>query len=125
MEQTERASPHGSTKTIVLVAVAAVGLLGAGLFLALGGAKPPVTTTDNRPQENAPLAAREALAKKTDLNTCRNALEQLNSYYNQTAKDHPTSLDPTTREALQDLYGLDADETAEIAGDRFTLLDGY
>jgi hypothetical protein len=124
MDQTDIEMRSGSLKMIVVVAACAVVLMGAFLYLWLGGTQPPPPPESGH-QENMLAAARDALVKKDDYNTCRNALEQLNRHYAQTSKEHPSTLDKPSQEKLQKLCALEPDELAEISGDSYTRLDEH
>jgi hypothetical protein len=106
---------------VVLASVA-----GAFAYLGLGGSS---QTKENRdPVKEAaedPLrAGQAALARDTDVNACRNALQEFNVYLGKPGSPRPASLAEADRARLQKLFGLDKDELAEVESGTFTNLDG-
>jgi hypothetical protein len=95
------------------------------LYLTLGGSTPGTGdgNKDDRTGENALDAARAALAKDTDLDTCRSALQQINTHLARGPGERPPALDPAEKERLRDRFGLTGEELAEVESSTYTFLD--
>jgi hypothetical protein len=129
----ELPAPRVSTKTIVIVSVCAVVLVGLFLYLLLGGTAPPTTNTKRDEPLNLLEEARKGVAKETDYNTCRNALDQINIHYGKTP-DEDKRLAPeyvaAARES-QKVFAFSKDEKekqeelAELERSSYTLLDAH
>ena len=129
----ELSSRRVSTKTIVIGSGCAVVLLGLFLYLLLGGPAPPTGTPKGEETQNLLEEARKGLAKETDYNTCRTALDLLNIHYGKLA-DEDKRLAPeyvaASRES-QKAFAFSKDEKenkeelAELERSSFTLLDAH
>jgi hypothetical protein len=75
--------------------------------------------------EDALETAQQTLTKETDVNTCRGALQQINSYLADNPGKRPAVLTAEQLGALQPRLGLDRSEVAEIEGGNYTLLDAH
>jgi hypothetical protein len=111
-------------KLIAIGASIAVVLLGVFLYLLLGGTKPTKGKDNNQDQEDALKVAQDMLSKKTDLTTCRAALDKVKDHL-RTQQDRPPTLDAATRDFLKQRFALTDEEVAEISADSYTLLDGH
>jgi hypothetical protein len=108
------------------------GILAGTLVLLLAGCTGGQSGT-NRLDEGTPSdqienpleQAQEALAKGTDTGTCHTVLQQVNVHLSHQPEQRPAPLTEEQRRVLQDrkLFGLDADELAEVESGSFTLLD--
>jgi hypothetical protein len=77
-----------------------------------------------RVEEDNLAAARQTLARQTDLTTCRGALGQINSELGENPQRRPPSLAQEQKDWLREQVGLDPNELAEIDGGNYTQLDG-
>ena len=127
MVRTQTETRRGSTKSISIVAACAVVFLGVFLYLLLGGTKPPPPPPTNSSGGDSLGASLKVLEKDSDLNTCRNALNRINSKYVQSSKQHPPTLDAESAERLEKEFGLDrrGGDLAEIEGSSYTFLDAH
>jgi hypothetical protein len=110
-------------KWLALAVVA--GLLLVALFLRLQSVDSGSGHSETRKDADLHLErARAILRDSADLASCRNALQQLNSYLNHNPDIKLPTLSPSTREELRRQLALDERELAEIEHPSFTLLDG-
>jgi tetratricopeptide (TPR) repeat protein len=113
-----------------LVAATVVGglilLVSAGYYILHNPYGPPKVdpAKANRREENFLAQARTALAKQTDLATCRTAIQLLNAHL-QKATEQPPALTPAAATRLRDQLALSAEEAAEVASTSLTPLDGH
>ena len=75
--------------------------------------------------DNELATARAALAKSTDLATCRAAIQRFNAHLALEAKHRPPALSPEQKAGLRHLLSLDDGDVAELSSDDYTLLDAY
>jgi hypothetical protein len=80
---------------------------------------------DTDSEENSLVTARTALAKNTELTTCRAAVLQLNSYLANHADQRPPPLAADQKKQLQTTFGLDEGELGEIESLNYTVLDAH
>lgn len=78
----------------------------------------------DRTQESGVVAARTALTKANDLNTCRGVLSQINTATASDAEMRPPTLKPADAANLRAACGLEEGELDEITGANYTALDG-
>ncbi len=105
--------------------VALVALLAYQMFGGKRDTSTTVTPDQPNPEENHLAQARAALAKKTDLATCRGVVQTLNGHL-QKAKEHAvTPLAPSEADKLRALLHLDAGDLAEVNNTSFTPLDAH
>jgi hypothetical protein len=105
--------------------VALVALLGYQMFgkRPIGPQKDPKDLKD--PEENHLAQARSALAKQTDLPTCRTVVQMLNAHL-QKSKEHAISpLSPSEAERVAKMLHLDPGDLAEVNATNFTPLDAH
>jgi hypothetical protein len=108
-------------------------LLGGGaallvllLFLSLWGPGGGTNKDDPRKREDRGLeAARQALARETDLNACQNARLQLNTYLSQDPQRRPPAMPLAQRERVQKFFKLEPAELEELDAGAFTTLDAH
>jgi hypothetical protein len=126
MSSTER-RPGRIRMTLAYWVAGAVAGLSAFLYLTLGISTPPTAGPGKAggPGDNALEAARSALAKDTDLSTCRSALQQINTHLGRDPGPRPPARDPAEKERLRARFGLDDGEQAEVDSGTYTLLDGH
>src|SRR5262245_36003220 len=67
----------------------------------------------------------DTLRKSTDVESSRNAIEQLNLYIGNHPELKPRSLDAAEQSALRDQFALDSGEMAEVESSVFTPLDAH
>jgi hypothetical protein len=67
----------------------------------------------------------DTLRKSTDVESSRNAIEQLNLYIGNHPELKPRPLDAAEQSALRDQFALDAGEMAEVESSVFTPLDAH
>jgi hypothetical protein len=123
--------PHlqsGTNRKLVYIACGAVLVLVIPLAVwMLGGTGG--TTDTSRPggevEENSLISAREALAKNTDLNTCRSAVLQINSYLANHSDQRSPGLTAGQKKLFQETFGLDAREMDEVEAGNYTVLDAH
>ena len=102
-------------KLIAIGASIAVVLLGVFLYLLLGGTKPTKGKDNNQDQEDALKVAQDMLSKKTDLTTCRAALDKVKDHL-RTQQDRPPTLDAATRDFLKQRFALTDEEVVRTEG---------
>lgn len=85
----------------------------------------PGGKTQTVTSEDVLEAARDALAKRTDLASCRAALRQLNLHLNNNPDQKPSPPSDEERSRLVNEHGLDEDELNELASPTFTSLDAH
>ncbi len=89
-----------------------------------GSVTTQVTTKPDRARTEDQLeSARQALSGSPDRATCSTALQQLNAYFATHQDRRPAPLTDEQRKLLQDRFGLDAGEVAEVDSPTYTLLD--
>jgi hypothetical protein len=128
MSQAEPETP-GRKRGPLFYVLAGSGVLLAALFawLTLGGT-PATSPKNNRTEsggENNLELARQGLARETDLNSCRTAVQQLNTYFRQYPRFQAPPLETDQKKRLQKFFGLDEGSLAEIESSPFTLLDTH
>ncbi len=113
---------------LILPALALLVLLGLAYFF-LGGGKPRGRTDTReaatRRADNPLDRIQASLARETDLNTCRDVLQQLNAHLAQEPDLRPPDLAPAARELLQKELFLDPRELAEVENNTYTLMDAH
>jgi hypothetical protein len=67
----------------------------------------------------------DAIHRGTEVKNCRNALNQLNSYFVRHPERKPPTLSDGQRDLLTAEFHLDPDELAEAASPNYTLLDAH
>src|SRR5262245_5448886 len=112
--------------TITVVVVVAL-IVAPYLYLTSKGTQGPQTakTGARSSVEDALETAQQTLAKETDPNTCRSALQQINSYLADNPGKRPAVLTAEQVKGLQPRLGLDRSELGEIEGSNYTLLDAH
>lgn len=125
------AEPHpqgGTNRRLTYLAGGAVLVLVIPLVVWMFGGSGRTTDT-SRPggeaEENSLAAARDALAKSTDLNTCRSAVVQLNSYLANHGEQRGPGPSTEQKKLLEDTFRLDAGERAEVEARNYTTLDAH
>lgn len=110
----------------IVIAVGVFVVLGAGatLFIRLPQSATPSAKTQAR-AENILDAVRDVLRKDVSFETCRGAVQQLNSHLAQHPEQKPPVLTDVERQLLTSRLGLDPDEMAEVESPSFTLLDAH
>jgi hypothetical protein len=93
-------SAAGSYRKYYLLGGAAVGVALLAYFLFSGSSKPPEQNTARTEREDPLQAARVALNRSTDLNTCRDALSEINQYLTKHPATEEWRLTTGEREAL-------------------------
>src|ERR1700731_2925813 len=84
------------------------------------------TATISSDEDKVGIAsAMEALHRGTDVKACRNALNQLNSFFVRRPERKPPTLSDAQRDLLTTQFHLDPDELAETASPNYTLLDAH
>jgi hypothetical protein len=84
-----------------------------------------MTTTSSDDDKVGIASAMDALHKGTDVKSCRNALNQLNSFFVRRPERKPPTLSDSQRELLTTQFHLDPDELAEAGSPNYTLLDAH
>jgi hypothetical protein len=84
-----------------------------------------IATTSKDEDKVGIASAMDALHTGTDVKSCRNALNQLNSYFVRHPERKPPTLSDAQRELLTTQFHLDPDELAEAASPNYTLLDAH
>jgi hypothetical protein len=117
-------------RKLVIVAWVALPLLALALFLyvTLGKSGPvdrPTTPEGSGPEEDALAGARALLGKRTDLASCRQAVQQLNEHLARAPEQRPARLSAGRARALGKEFGLGEDELAEVNSTSFTALDAH
>jgi hypothetical protein len=126
---TEEVVHLGRGRTLGIIAWIAVPVVALILLLYLtlrGGSSGRIGPLEPGKHKSGPsylALARTMLAKQTDANTCRQAVEQLNSHLNEAADHAPGALSAGQKKQLQELFGLDRGDLAEVSNNRFTHLD--
>jgi hypothetical protein len=111
---------------LVCVGILGVPLVIMAVFLGSAGRSPHTgKTTGDRTPDNPLDAARQELTRETQLDSCRSALAQLNTFLSKNESRRPKPMTAAERTALTDRLGLDEGEPAEVAADAFTPLDGH
>jgi hypothetical protein len=125
MSQVDQDSVSNPRWTVWLIGGGAVLLLALLAWAVLGptGRKLPRSTQDPGNAENALDVAVQTLARESDLNTCRAALQQVNTHLNQTGSERLPGMTPEERKRLEPLR-LDPRSLAELESVSCTLLDG-
>jgi hypothetical protein len=98
------------------------------LLFALGGSSSRPTNNAGGParaEENHLEMARQTLARQTDLNSCRDALQQINAEWSEKPDLRPPPLTNERKDWLREHINLDKNELAEIESGNYTLLDGH
>jgi hypothetical protein len=98
-----------------------------GVYYLLGGSSTLTTNPGGdrkRTEEDNLTAARQALARQTDLTTCRGALSQINSELGEQPERRPPALTQEQKDWLRQQAGLDSGELTEIDSGNYTQLDG-
>ncbi|MFO0929866.1 MAG: hypothetical protein U0736_23045 [Gemmataceae bacterium] len=109
---------------VLLPTVVLVGLLLVLLRTRPDSGDTPAPVTAG-PAENHLAQARTALAKQTDLATCRDVIQQLNAHLESAGDHQPPALAAADRDRLVKLLGLDAGGSAELTSARFSPLDAH
>lgn len=122
MSRAELESVSSSSRKIWPWVLAGVVLFLGALYL-INRPRPRVTVQRAELVEDSLGQARQALARETDLNACRSAVQMLNNHLRR-SPDQVASLQPVPRQDLGRLLGLDDAEFQEIQEPAFTLLDG-
>lgn len=111
------------------VAVAVVAILFAvvvGFFVFRGGLETPTTNRASGPVQDIDSGvetARQGLSRQTDLNACRNALQQINTEMGEKAALRPPPLTNEQKDWLRANLRLDREELSEVESSHFTRLD--
>ncbi|HEY7154645.1 MAG TPA: hypothetical protein VH575_11855 [Gemmataceae bacterium] len=103
-------------------------LLIAILFFALVGSSSRPTNNAGglaRAEESHLEMARQTLARQTDLNGCRDALQQINVEWSEKPDLRPPPLTNERKDWLREHINLDKNELAEIDNGNYTLLDSH
>jgi len=112
-----------------ILAVAGIGIVVlaiVGFLFFLIGSPPPTTTRTNSPvqaNESGIETARQTLARQTDLNACRSALQQINSAMGEKSAMRPPALTKEQKDWLRANLPLSAEEWSEIESSHYTRLD--
>lgn len=101
-----------------------------GLCLVLAGcsrppAVTPVTSLTVISADEPLRSASELLAGASDLDTCRNALQQINTHLDLKAEQGASPFTTQQREWLQQQFRLDEEDLAEVESKSYTSLDGH
>ena len=75
------------------------------------------------PSDDILPTVRDTLQKEAGYQSCRKALQQLNTYIERSQNKRPEPL--SNPESLRKQFGLANDEFAEVNGSTFTLLDAH
>src|SRR5262245_27803015 len=114
-----------SRKMIVGISVASLLIL-VGFIVASRRSTRPSSAGSARTKgasDDILPAVRDTLQKEAGYQSCRKALQQLNTYIDRNPNKRPEALaDP---EGLRNQLGLAIDELAEVNGSTFTLLDAH
>jgi hypothetical protein len=78
-----------------------------------------------RPEDDALEQARQSLVEESDLNSCRAALQQINTHISQPGAARAPAAPAEQLAALRQQLGLDAAAFEEIAATSFSLLDAH
>src|SRR6266851_6706204 len=105
------------------IGAAAVALIGIGIIYSLRSPPPSVEKKDDSRQTDTLESVKSGLAKSTDSGTCKNAVQQLNSYLSQHPERKASALTAEQRKCLTEKCLGDPSEMAELEGASFTLLD--
>lgn len=122
----EASGPHYRIWIGVLGGLALLALV-VVVYLSGSSSKPLPRPPKGGDSEDPHEAALESLAKTTDLDACRRALQQFEAHLVRHPEQRPAPLTPEQRAALQDrkLLALDPDELAEADRSSFTQLDAH
>jgi hypothetical protein len=122
--QPEKTSQRWRIALVLGVVLASVA--GAVAYLAMSSTtgKRGGSGTGKETAEDPLKAGQAALARDTDVNACRNALQEFNVHLARPGSPRPSPLTDEERGRLQKLFALDKDELAEVESPTFTTLDG-
>ncbi len=122
------AEGFASTYLLYLILVPLLVLGGIILVWAVGGSSSRPTNNSGGParaEENNVEMARQTLTRQTDLNSCRSALQQINTELSEKSTLRPPPLTQEQKDWLRKHINLDEKELAEIESGHYTLLDGH
>lgn len=125
MSQEERPPTHYPIWIWLVPLIAVLGLI---IYLAAGGKSPPATTRTSEARlttESGVETARQSLARQTDMNACRNALQQINTEIGDKPTLHPPSLTDEQKTWLHDHLNLSDEELKELETSHYTHLDQH
>ncbi|MHB1426781.1 MAG: hypothetical protein ACYC3I_26795 [Gemmataceae bacterium] len=113
-----------------IVGLAAAVCVAGGTLLVLlfsGSTAPPTQRTSGPAQapESGADTARQILSRQTDLETCRNALQQINAEISDKQSLHAPALTDEQKSWLHDNLSLSSEELSEVESSHFTRLDNY
>src|SRR5438876_6013200 len=124
-EPTPSASERALTPYVIIGAIAAALILLVSGFIYFGRTSPRASSEVKVYETDKLEAARRDLIKTTDPTTCRNAIQQINLYVSDHAKQRPPALSAEQRAFLSDQCLGDPTEMAEVEGTSYTLLDAH
>src|SRR5438874_13241318 len=106
-----------------IVVLAVVVLIGFAVSSKKGTVSPIKTTSRPGSSDDILPAARETLQKETGYPSCRQALQQLNTYIHRNPAKRPEPV--SDAEGFRRQFGLTDGEFAEVNSATFTLLDAH
>lgn len=112
--------------TIATAIIAIFFAVVIGYIVLLGGPSSPTTNrTSGLVQDNdsGVETARQGLSRQTDLNACRNALQQINTELGEKAALRPPPLTNEQKDLLHANLRLDREGLSEVESSHFTRLD--
>jgi hypothetical protein len=112
----------GAVAAVVLVGLLVFAFGRLGTRSGGGDASRP---SEVRPEDDPVEQARQLLVEEDDLNACRAALQQINTYLSQPNATRPPAATPDQRETLRKQLGLDAAAVEEVAAASYSLLDAH
>ncbi|HEY7315782.1 MAG TPA: hypothetical protein VH643_41010 [Gemmataceae bacterium] len=121
---TDLSMGKGTVAAAVLIAIvlAIVGLI----WFLTGSSSPTSNRANNSAQANdsGEELARQTLARHTDLNSCRTALQQINSEMTEKPSLRSPALTENQKTWLREHINLDKGELSEVESGSYTRLDG-
>ena len=123
----DEASPRQKPRLLAAMVVGMLVLLAlVGYFIIRNPYETlkPDTDKPTRLDEKFLAQARSQLAKKTDLATCRIAVQLLDNHL-QKAKEKPPEIAPVAANRLRDQLGLTPEEVVEVSAPSYTTLDAH
>jgi hypothetical protein len=116
-------------RTWIVAATSLVFVLAlVGYFFFLGSSPPMATNRVSSPaqtNESGVETARQNLARQTDLNACRSALQQINAELSDKPALRPPALTKKQKDWLRTNLDLNTEELSEVESSHYTRLDNH
>ncbi|HTU93269.1 MAG TPA: tetratricopeptide repeat protein [Gemmataceae bacterium] len=114
--------------TIAAAVIAILFAVVVGFFVFLGGPTSPTTKSTSGPaqaNESGVETARLGLSRQTDLNACRNALQQINAELGEKPALRPPAPSNEQKDWLRNNLRLSSEELSEVESNNYTRLDHH